>query len=112
MGNFANTDASIAASSARACRKSTPDLAAGLSLPRQEGVIVSDILADGPAAKAGLKIGDVIVTLDERPIGALPIAEMIVTTKPAGASRSPRSLCAERRRVSAEHSGGGAERES
>jgi serine protease Do len=64
----------------------TPDLAAGLSLPRQEGVIVSDILPDGPAAKAGLKIGDVIVTLDERPIGALPIAEMIVSTKPAGAS--------------------------
>ena len=63
----------------------TPDLASGLSLPRQEGVIVSDILADGPAAKAGLKIGDVIVTLDERPIGALPIAEMIITTKPAGA---------------------------
>ena len=63
----------------------TPDLASGLSLPRQEGVIVSDILAEGPAAKAGLKIGDVIVTLDERSIGALPIAEMIITTKPAGA---------------------------
>src|SRR6201981_4052231 len=64
----------------------TPDLAAGLSLPRQEGVIVSDILPEGPAAKAGLKIGGVVVTLDERPIGALPIAEMIVSTKPAGAS--------------------------
>ena len=46
-------------------------------------MIVSDIQAGGPAAKAGLKIGDVIVTLDERPIGALPIAEMIITTKPA-----------------------------
>src|ERR1700723_1767332 len=58
----------------------TPDLASGLSLARQEGVIVSDILPEGPAAKAGLKIGDVIVMLDERPIGALPIAETIVST--------------------------------
>jgi serine protease Do len=64
----------------------TPDLAAGLALPRQEGVIVSDILPEGPAAKAGLKIQDVIVTLDERPIGALPIAEMIISTKPPGAN--------------------------
>src|SRR4029077_12448731 len=64
----------------------TPDLASGLSLPRQEGVIVSDIFPEGPAAKAGLKIGDVIVTLDERTIGALPIAEMIISTKPPGAS--------------------------
>ena len=64
----------------------TPDLAAGLSLPRREGVVVSDVMPSGPAAKAGLKIQDVIVTLDGRPIGALPIAEMIIATKPAGAS--------------------------
>jgi serine protease Do len=64
----------------------TPDLAAGLSLPRQEGVIVSDILPDGPAEKGGLKIQDVILTLDDRPIGALPIAEMTISAKPAGTS--------------------------
>jgi serine protease Do len=64
----------------------TPDLAAGLSLPRQEGVVVADILPGGPAAKAGLKIQDVIATMDDRPIGALPIAEMLISTKPPGAS--------------------------
>jgi len=63
----------------------TPDLAAGLSLSRREGVVVSDVLPGGPAAKAGLKIQDVIVALDGKPIGALPIAEMIISTKPAGA---------------------------
>jgi serine protease Do len=62
----------------------TTDLAAGLSLPRQEGVVVSDVVPDGPAAKAGVKIQDVIVTMDGRPIGALPIAEMLISTKPAG----------------------------
>ncbi|HSY59491.1 MAG TPA: trypsin-like peptidase domain-containing protein [Terriglobales bacterium] len=62
----------------------TTDLATGLSLPRQEGVVVSDVVPDGPAAKAGVKIQDVIATMDGRPIGALPIAEMLVSTKPAG----------------------------
>jgi serine protease Do len=62
----------------------TTDLANGLSLPRQEGVVVSDVVPDGPAAKAGVKIQDVIATMDGRPIGALPIAEMLVSTKPAG----------------------------
>jgi serine protease Do len=62
----------------------TTDLAIGLSLPSQEGVVVSDVVPDGPAAKAGVKIQDVIATMDGRPIGALPIAEMLVSTKPAG----------------------------
>ena len=62
----------------------TTDLATGLSLPRQEGVVVTDVLPDGPAAKAGLKIQDVILSLDGRVIGALPIAEMMIATKPAG----------------------------
>ncbi|MGA8143200.1 MAG: trypsin-like peptidase domain-containing protein [Candidatus Acidiferrales bacterium] len=64
----------------------TPDLASGLSLSRRDGVIVSDILPDGPAAKAGLKIQDVILSVDDRPIGALPIAEMTISTKPTGAT--------------------------
>ncbi|MGH9747825.1 MAG: trypsin-like peptidase domain-containing protein [Candidatus Acidiferrales bacterium] len=64
----------------------SPDLAAGLSLPRQEGVLVSDILPDGPAEKSGLKIQDVIVTLDGRPVGTLPVVETMISTKPAGSS--------------------------
>jgi serine protease Do len=64
----------------------TPDLAAGLSLARQEGVIVSDILPDGPADKSGLKIQDLIVTLDGRPVGTLTVVETMISTKPAGTS--------------------------
>jgi serine protease Do len=41
----------------------TPALAKGLSLPQDWGVIAADVTPDGPAAKAGLKPGDVIVTL-------------------------------------------------
>jgi len=42
----------------------TPTMAAALKLPQSWGVIVSDILPDGPADKAGLQIGDVIFSID------------------------------------------------
>jgi serine protease Do len=42
----------------------TPELAAGLSLKQDWGVILSDVDPDGPAAKGGLKPGDIVVSLD------------------------------------------------
>jgi serine protease Do len=41
----------------------TPALAKGLGLPQDWGVIAADVTPDGPADKAGLKPGDIIVTL-------------------------------------------------
>ncbi len=41
----------------------TPALAKGLSLPQDWGVIAADVIPDGPADKAGVKPGDIIVTL-------------------------------------------------
>ena len=43
-------------------------LANSFKLPRPEGALVSDVEAGGPAAKAGLKSGDVIMKLDGRAI--------------------------------------------
>jgi serine protease Do len=63
----------------------TPDLAAGLNLPREEGVIVSDVAPDGPADKAGLKIGDILLSIDSRAIGSVPLAAMIISTRPPDA---------------------------
>jgi len=42
----------------------TPTLAAGLGLSRDRGVVVSDVLPRGPAAAAGLRPGDVVLSLD------------------------------------------------
>ena len=63
----------------------TPDLAAGLGLTRQRGVIVSDVDPDGPAEKSGLQIQDILLSLDQRSIGSVPLAEMIISTRPSSA---------------------------
>jgi len=50
----------------------TPSLAEGLHLPQHWGVVVDDVKPDGPAAAAGLKIEDIILTADDRRIETLP----------------------------------------
>lgn len=50
----------------------TPTLAAGLKLPQDWGVIVSDVVPNGPAEKAGLKSRDIVVGIDNREIDSLP----------------------------------------
>jgi len=44
----------------------TPDMATGLNLPQDWGVIIADVLPDGPADKAGVKVGDIVHTLNGR----------------------------------------------
>ena len=46
----------------------TPVLAAGLNLARQSGVILADVYPDWPANVAGLEIGDVILSLGDKPM--------------------------------------------
>jgi serine protease Do len=50
----------------------TPTLAAGLGLPRDQGLVVSDVIPGGPAEGAGLKIGDIILTLNGRTVTSMP----------------------------------------
>jgi serine protease Do len=46
----------------------TPTLADGLGLPQTSGVLVEDILSGNPAAEAGVKIGDILASVDNRPM--------------------------------------------
>jgi serine protease Do len=50
----------------------TPNLAAGLKLPVDYGVIISDVLPGGPADTAGIKIQDIITSIDGRAVDNLP----------------------------------------
>jgi serine protease Do len=44
----------------------TPSLAAGLQLSRDWGVVLADVEPDSPAEKAGLKPGDVVLSVNSR----------------------------------------------
>ncbi|HUL33628.1 MAG TPA: trypsin-like peptidase domain-containing protein [Candidatus Eisenbacteria bacterium] len=50
----------------------TPTMAAGLGLPRNHGVVISDVLPGGPAEAAGLMVGDILLTVDDQPVENLP----------------------------------------
>ncbi len=51
----------------------TPELAAGLHLQRDFGIIVSDVEPGGPADTAGLKIQDIILSVDGTDTGSIPL---------------------------------------
>jgi serine protease Do len=42
----------------------TADIAKAFALPNEEGALVGDVVVDGPAAKAGLKAGDVVMSFN------------------------------------------------
>jgi serine protease Do len=47
-------------------------MAASLGLPRDYGVIISDVWPGGPAEAAGIKIGDILLSVDGQPADNLP----------------------------------------
>jgi Do/DeqQ family serine protease len=51
-------------------REITPELAESLALPVKSGVLVVGVLQNGPAARAGLRPGDVLVEVSGRPVRA------------------------------------------
>jgi serine protease Do len=45
-----------------------PALRAHLKLPSDQGLIAAEVIADGPAAKSGLHVDDILLTMDEKPL--------------------------------------------
>jgi serine protease DegQ len=46
----------------------TPDLARAFGLERAGGVIIAGVMRDGPGAKGGLKVGDIVQTIAGQPV--------------------------------------------
>jgi serine protease Do len=62
----------------------TPDLAKSFNLPEAHGALVSDVTSDSPAARAGLKTGDVIVEYNGRKVGRSEELPRVVADTPIG----------------------------
>lgn len=61
----------------------TPEKAKALKLPQPEGALVAGVLADGPSAKAGLKLNDVILEYDGHPVeGTIQFRRLVRETPP------------------------------
>ncbi|MCS0503847.1 Do family serine endopeptidase [Ancylobacter sp. GSK1Z-4-2] len=60
----------------------TPDIAESLSLDKPHGALVGSVTDDGPAAKGGIKAGDVIVTFDGHEVKDMRSLPIIVADTP------------------------------
>src|SRR5262249_31767541 len=64
----------------------TPELAASLNLSPPQGVLISAVRAGGPASTSGLRTGDVIVSVNGRPVEDPESFKYRIATLPVGSS--------------------------
>jgi Do/DeqQ family serine protease len=69
-----------------ALQKLTPEIADSLGLAAPSGALIAKVHAKGPAAKAGLRAGDVVVSVDEKPVQNPEGFEYRFVTKGIGGS--------------------------
>lgn len=62
----------------------SPEMAGGLGLSRNYGVIVSDVAPGGPAEAAGVRIGDILLTVDGKNADNLPYITFHMLSRDAG----------------------------
>ena len=62
----------------------TPAMAAALGLQRARGVIVSDVVPEGPAEIAGLRVQDIILSIDDQAIDGISSLLFRLYTRNAG----------------------------
>lgn len=62
----------------------TPDLAVEFGLERPSGVIINDVFPGGPADRAGLAIGDVVISVAGKPVDDKDALRYRIATRPLG----------------------------
>jgi serine protease Do len=60
----------------------TPELANGLSLTQERGVLLADVFPGGPADLAGLRVDDIVLASDGRPVNTARQLEIEVYCRP------------------------------
>ena len=63
----------------------TEDIAAALGFDKAKGVLVTDVTADTPAAKAGIARGDIVVSVDGTEVDTPRDLTRLIATEAPGA---------------------------
>jgi serine protease Do len=64
----------------------TPQIAGSFDLPKAEGVLLSDIASGGPAAKAGLQKGDIVLKMNDQPVSDASQLQLNIAMLPPGST--------------------------
>ncbi|HEX5000147.1 MAG TPA: DegQ family serine endoprotease [Terriglobia bacterium] len=64
----------------------TPDLAKAFKTSKAEGALISDVSADSPAERAGLKSGDIVTKVDDRAVEDSRALQLMIGEMPPGRS--------------------------
>ena len=62
----------------------TQDVAAAVGLPRPQGVVLADVFPDGPAERAGLRRGDVVLAVEGREVNDNEALRFRIATQTVG----------------------------
>ena len=65
----------------------SPELAQTFDIKDDRGVIITGVLQNGPAAQAGMRPGDVIVRISDKPVGdVVQLLAAVASLKPGAAA--------------------------
>ncbi len=62
----------------------TPELAQAFKLPRKDGAIIAGVMRAGPAEKAGVKIGDILIEVEDKPVSNTVAMLNLIAQLPPG----------------------------
>ena len=83
----------------------TPDIAASEGLGDRRGALVGDVTAGGPAARAGIQVGDIILSVNGHPVKSSEELSQVTANVPPGGELVLEVLRGGRRLTITTHSG-------